>query len=68
MKLFVENILLGSVEKIVITCVQPTLVIFLSTICTFNLWMSKRAHDVCAIVNFILSDLGGGKTFHYWIV
>jgi hypothetical protein len=33
---------------------QLALANFLSTNCTFNLWMSKRAHDVFAIVNFIL--------------
>jgi hypothetical protein len=67
MKTFVEDILLGLVEKTMITYVQLALAKFLSTIYTFNLWMSKRAHDVFTIVNFILSVLGG-KTCHYWIV
>lgn len=67
MKTFVEDILLGLVEKTMITYVELALANFLSTICTFNLWMSKIAHDVFTIVNFISNDLGS-KTYHYWIV
>jgi hypothetical protein len=39
------------------TYVQPTLANCISATCTFDLWMSKGARDVIAIVvNFILSD------------
>jgi hypothetical protein len=43
--------------KTLVEYVQHALVTCISTPYTFNLWMSKRAHDVFAIiVNFILSN------------
>jgi hypothetical protein len=40
------------------TYVVPTLVNYLPITCTFDLWMSKGAHDVFAcVVNFISNDL-----------
>jgi len=38
------------------TYVVPTLTNYLSTTCTFDLWMSKGTHDIFVVVNFISSD------------
>ncbi len=46
------------VKKTMITYAIPTLANYLSITYTFDLWMSKGAHDVFAyVVNFISSDL-----------
>jgi hypothetical protein len=44
-------------DKTLVEYVQHALVTCISTIYTFDLWMSKKAHDLFAIiVNFILSN------------
>lgn len=54
MKTFVEDILFGFIKKTMIMYMQPTLVNCLRATYTFDLWMSKEAHDVFdVIVNFI---------------
>jgi hypothetical protein len=55
-KTFVGKALLSLVEKTMTIYVQPTLVNCLSTICTFDLWMSKGTHDVFDVINFISND------------
>jgi hypothetical protein len=55
----IEEILPSLVEKTMImtTHVQVALADYLSTTYTFDLWMSKGAHDVfVVVVNFISSD------------
>jgi hypothetical protein len=57
-KTFVEEILPNLVKKILNTYVVLALANYLSITCTFDLWMSKRAHDFFAyVVTFISSDL-----------
>jgi hypothetical protein len=58
-KTFVGKTLSSLVEKTMTTYVQPPLVNYLSTICTFYLWMSKGTHDVFDVVNFISNDWEG---------
>jgi len=55
-KAFVDDVLFGLVEKTMFTYVHPTLVDCISATCTFDLWMSKGAHDVFAIVVNFLSN------------
>jgi len=55
-KVFVDEVLSGLVEKTMLTYVHPTFVNCILTTCTFDLWMSKGAHDVFAIVVNFLSN------------
>ncbi len=55
-KAFVDDVLSRLVEKTMFTYVHPTLVNYISPTCTFDLWMSKGAHDVFAIVVNFLSN------------
>jgi hypothetical protein len=49
-------VLSGLVEKTMLTYVHLALANYISTTCTFDLWMSKGAHDVFVIViNFMSS-------------
>ncbi len=54
----IEEILPSLVEKTMtmITYVQVSMANCLSTTRTFDLWMSKGAHDVFVVVNLISSD------------
>ncbi len=55
-KVFVDDVFSGLVKKTMLTYVHPTLTDCISTTCTFDLWMSKGAHDVFTIVvNFVLN-------------
>jgi hypothetical protein len=54
-KVFVEKVLPTLVQNILLTYVQLALATCLSTTCTFDLWMSIRAHDVF-VVNFPLNS------------
>jgi hypothetical protein len=38
-----------------VTYLENALVNFLSTTCTFDLWMSKEVHDVFLVITIILS-------------
>jgi len=52
-----EEILLGLVEKTMITYLHATLVNCFLAICTFNLWKVKGMHDALVIVvNFISNE------------
>jgi hypothetical protein len=52
--LFVDDVLSRLVEKTMLTYMHPALANYISTTCTFDLWMSKGAHDVFTIVvNFL---------------
>ncbi len=56
-KAFVEKILPNLVKETINTYVVHALVDYLSTTCTFDLWMFKGAHDIfVVIVNLISSD------------
>jgi hypothetical protein len=53
-KVFVDDVLSKLVEKTMLTYVHPTFANCISTTCTFDLWMSKGAHDVFVVViNFV---------------
>jgi hypothetical protein len=54
-KMFVEEVLITLVENTLVTYVQLALATCLFTTCTFDLWMSIRAHDVFAI-NFLSNN------------
>jgi hypothetical protein len=55
-KEFVDDVFFGLVEKPMLTYVHPTLTDCISTTCTFDLLMSKGAHDVfIVVVNFLLN-------------
>jgi len=54
-KTFVEDVLLGLVEKTMITYVQLALVDYLLETCTFDLWMWKGEHNVF-VINYISND------------
>ncbi len=55
-KVFVEEVLLALVKKALVTYVQPALASYMSTTCTFDLWMSRGTHDMfVVIVNFLFS-------------
>jgi hypothetical protein len=57
-KTFVDKILPNLVKKTLNTYVVFALANYLSITCTFDLWMSKGAHDFSTcVVNFISSDL-----------
>jgi hypothetical protein len=56
-KTLVEKVLLGLVEKTMITYVQLALVDYLLPIYNFDLWMSKGMRDgFVVVVSFISSD------------
>jgi hypothetical protein len=56
-KAFVKGILLSLVQKTLVEYAQSILAKCDLIICTFDLWMSKRVHDVFAmVVIFFLSD------------
>jgi hypothetical protein len=55
-KTFVDDVLSRLVEKTMFTYVHPTLINCISATCTFDLWMSKGAHDVFVIVVNFLSN------------
>jgi len=55
-KVFVDEVFSRLVEKTMLTYVHPTFAICISTIYTFDLWMSKGVHDVFAIVVNFLSN------------
>jgi hypothetical protein len=50
-KLFVEEVLLALEEKTLVTSIQLTLVTWLSTTCTFDMWMLARAHIMFVMVS-----------------
>jgi hypothetical protein len=53
---FVDDVLSRLMEKTMFTYVHPTLANCISTICTFDVWMSKDVHDVfIVVVNFLSS-------------
>jgi hypothetical protein len=53
---FVDDVFSSLVEKTMFTCVHLAVANCISTTYTFDLWMSKGAHDVFVIVvNFISS-------------
>jgi hypothetical protein len=54
-KVFVDDVFSRLVEKTTFTYVHPTLANYISTTCTFDLWMSKGAHDMFDVVNFLSS-------------
>jgi preprotein translocase subunit SecB len=52
----VDDVLSGLVEKTMLTYVHLALADYISTTCTFDLWISKGVHDVFIIViNFLSS-------------
>jgi hypothetical protein len=56
-KSFVEEILLGLIEKTMTIYMQSTLTDYILATCAFDLWMFKGARDVFVdVVNFISSD------------
>jgi hypothetical protein len=55
-KAFVDDVFSTLAEKTMLTYVHLTLVNCISATCTFDLWMSKGAHDVFAIVVNFLSN------------
>jgi hypothetical protein len=55
-KVFVDDVFPRLVEKTMFTYVHPTLLNCILATCTFDLWMSKGAHDVFAIVVNFLSN------------
>jgi hypothetical protein len=55
-KIFVDDVFFGLVEKTMLTYVHLALANCILAICTFDLWMSKGAHDVfVVVVNFLSS-------------
>ncbi len=55
-KVFVGEVLLALVKKALVTYVQLALASYMSTTCTFDLWMSRGTHDMfVVIVNFLFS-------------
>jgi hypothetical protein len=53
---FVDDVFFGLVEKTMFTYVHHALADCISTTSTFDLWMSKGAHDVfIVVVNFLSS-------------
>jgi hypothetical protein len=57
-KVFVDDVFFGLVVKTMFTSVHLALANCISTIYTFDLWMSKGAHDVfvvVVIVNFMFN-------------
>jgi hypothetical protein len=55
-KIFVDNVLFGLMEKTMFTYVHLALEDCILAICTFDLWMSKGAHDVFVVVVNFLSN------------
>jgi hypothetical protein len=54
----VKEVLLALVENALVTYVQPTLVSYMSTTCTFDLWMSIGTHDIFIVIfNFLFNKL-----------
>lgn len=55
-KVFVEEVLLALVEKVLVTYVQLALASCMSATCTFDLWMSIGTHDMFVVIaNFIFN-------------
>jgi hypothetical protein len=52
-ELFVDDVFFGLVEKTMFTCVHLAFANCISSTCTFDLWMSKGAHDVFVVDNFL---------------
>ncbi len=56
-KVFIWKVIFTLMKQTLIAYVQFSLAKFLSTTCTFNLWMLKGAHNVFAmIVNFLSTN------------
>jgi hypothetical protein len=51
---FVDDVLSRLVEKTMLPYVHPALANYISTTCTFDLWISKGANDMfIVVVNFL---------------
>jgi hypothetical protein len=56
-KVFVDDVFFKLAEKTMLTYVHPTFAYCISATCTFDLWMSKDAHDVFIVgVNFLSNN------------
>jgi hypothetical protein len=53
---FVDDVLSRLVEKTMLTYMHLALADYISTTCTFDLWMSKGVHDVFVVVVNFLSN------------